>query len=193
MSKKLRPWRVLESKEVFGSGIFRLKVERLELPEGRVMPRYYVMDFPDWVHALAVTADQQMVMLRQYRHAGKDSFWEIPGGSMNWSAQEGATESPLEAAQRELKEETGYTSQKWLSVAQHHPNPALQSNRMHVFLALDCQLTDSPQLDAFEELQVELHPVKEVYKALDRGEIAHSLMAASLAAARSHLSSILGK
>lgn len=183
-------WLTLERKDIFHSKVFGLRAERVQLPDGRVMPAYYIMDFPDWVHILAVTPSLHFVMLCQYRHAAGESFLELPGGSTDPRAP---AESPLQAAQRELAEETGYTSKNWVHVISHSPNPALQSNQMHTFLAWDCELSQDPQLDDFEDLEVVLTPIADVFDLLDHGQINHSLMAASLAGARSHFKEILGK
>ena len=174
-------WKVLKSEDIFSSKIFRLRVDRCELPDGRIMPKYFVFDFLDWVHVIPVTSHGEIVVLEQYRHAAKDIFLEVPGGSLD------AGEEPLVGAQRELLEETGYTSSQWIELRSHFPNPALQSNRMRTYLAMDCVKTAEPHLDPFEDFQVRLMPIKDVYTALDDGKITHSLMIASLALARSRL------
>lgn len=145
------------------------------------MPKYFVFDFLDWVHILPVTSDGNLVMLRQYRHGAQESFLEVPGGALDLN------EGALVGAQRELVEETGYTSLDWHELPSHFPNPAIQSNRMRTFVAMDCQKTHEPMLDPFEDLRVEVMALRDVYAQLDRGEITHSLMAASLAMARGYL------
>lgn len=146
------------------------------------MPSYYVMEFPDWVNVVAVTDDGQMIMVDQYRHAGAADFLEIPGGSTH-----GPKEDPRLAGERELLEETGYRAREWISCGFHYPNPALQTNRMHTYLAVGCQKVQEPQLDPFEDLSVRLLPVQDVLARLHRGEIKHSLIAASLTLAVNEL------
>lgn len=176
-------WKVLNTEEIFKSGLFRLREDKCKLPDGRIMPRYYTFDFPDWVQAVAITKSGEMVMLTQYRHSAEKDFLEVPGGSMDPRT----TEEPLAAAQRELLEETGYTSSNWTCVGIQYPNPALQSNRLHTFLALDCEKTAEPSLDPFEDLEVKLMSIKDVYEKVHKGDVTHSLILSSLFLAQYYL------
>lgn len=169
-------WKVLKSTELMKARVFKLREDKCQLPDGRVMPSYYVMEFPDWVNVIPITADKKMVMIEQYRHAGGEVFLEIPGGSTH-----GEGEDPLEAAKRELLEETGYESSEWIYVGSHNPNPALQNNRMQTYLALNCRKVAEPSLDPFEDLTVKLMPVSEALERWRNGEIQHSIIAASIA------------
>ena len=145
------------------------------MPDGRVMPSYYVMEFIDWVNVIALTPDHQMIMVEQYRHAAGETFLEVPGGSTD------PGEEPLRSGQRELREETGYVSDEWLACGFHYPNPALQNNRMHTFLALNCRREGEPELDAFEDLVTVRMDVDEVFEHWLAGKIQHSIISASLA------------
>ena len=178
-----RTWKTLGSEEIFQSGFFRLRRDRCELPDQRVMPAYYVVEFTDWVHVLPLTKKGEAVMVRQYRYAAGEHFLEVPGGTCDPRAKE----SHEEAARRELREETGYTPGRMVYLGYHYPNPALQDNRMHSFLALDCELTHSPELDPYEDLTVELMNVSDLYKMVFAGEIRHSLNLGTLALALPHL------
>lgn len=168
-------WKVLKTKDIFKAGFFRLRADECQLPDGRVMPSYYVMEFVDWVNVVPVTADGQMVMVEQYRHAADEIFLEIPGGSTNPRG-----EDPRVAGERELLEETGYSAQEWVYCGYHFPNPALQSNKMHTFLALGCTKTQEPHLDPFEDLVTHLMPVADVIQKWRDGDIKHSIIASSL-------------
>jgi ADP-ribose pyrophosphatase len=181
-------WKVLQSKELLRLGFFRVKDETCQLPDGRVMPHYYILEFTDWVNVLPVTADGQVIAIEQYRHGSGQTHLEIPGGSLH----PGQSEEPRLAAQRELLEETGYASENWISCGFHYPNPALQSNRMHVFLALDCRKVSEPHLDPFEDLSVRTFQLKDFVSQWQSGQISHSLIAASVGLAMAKLRS-LGK
>ena len=172
----------MKSTELLKARFFRLRSDECELPDKRVMPSYYVMEFPDWVNVVPATPDGQLVMVEQYRHAGEEIFLEIPGGSTN-----GPGEDPLEAGRRELLEETGYASDEWIYCGFHFPNPALQNNKMHTYLALNCLKVQAPNLDPFEDLKVRLMSVNEAVEALNGGGIRHSLIAASMSLAVSRL------
>ncbi len=168
-------WKVLKSTELLKARLFRLRTDECELPDKRVMPSYYVMEFPDWVNIVPITADKQMILVEQYRHAGGDTFLEVPGGGTH-----GPKEDPKDAGVRELLEETGYESSEWIYCGFHCPNPALQTNRVHTYLALNCRKVAEPNLDPFEDLIVKLVPVTEALDLWGRGEIKHSLISASI-------------
>ncbi len=176
-------WEVLKSQIALTAGFFRLRIDECKLPDGRVMPRYHVFEFPDWVNVVAVTPDGKMVLVRQYRHAAGEEFLEIPGGGTDPKQHE----DPQTGGARELLEETGYEAGEWVSCGFQYPNPALQNNRMHVFLALGCKKMSEPKLDPFEDLTVELKPVGEVMRLWENGFFKHSLISSSLGLARRHL------
>lgn len=179
-------WKVLESKEIFSSGLFQLRSDRCELPDGRVMPRYYVMNFPDWVNVLPVTEDGRIILLKQYRHASGKVHIEIPGGSLDPHRNE----SVEDGAKRELLEETGYQCREFIKVGEHYPNPALQSNKMHSYLALGCREVQAQQLDPYEDLELYFCSMDQVKEHLQKGEIDHSIMIASIYQALNYLEKI---
>ncbi len=176
-------WKVLETKEIFSSGLFRLHTDKLELPDGRVMPRYYVMTFPDWVNVLPITKDGQVILVKQYRHASGEFHLEVPGGSVD----PGLNESIEAGARREMLEETGYDSSKMVKVSSHFPNPALQNNQMHTYIAYDSEKVQEQNLDEFEELELYFCSLERLEEHLYNGDINHSIMIASIAQALRHL------
>lgn len=107
MNQTIKEWKVLESEYLVRRPWLTARRDRLELPDGRIIPEYYVLEYPDWVNVIAITKDGQFVMERQYRHAARKISLELPCGVM----EEG--ETPLEAAQRELLEETGFGGGQW--------------------------------------------------------------------------------
>lgn len=180
----IEKWKVLDRWEIFKNRFINLRVDRCELPDGRLMPDYYVLDFVPWVHVIPVTKNGQIVMIRQYRHGAGEVFWEIPGGTTHPSTGD---EDPLMAAKRELLEETGYESDTWKLIGEHFPNPALQSNQMLLYLAQNCEKVAEPLLDPFEDIEVELMPIKDVFDRAESGGIKHSIVLAGLMMARRHL------
>jgi 8-oxo-dGTP pyrophosphatase MutT (NUDIX family) len=169
-------WKTLSTKELFRGGFFRLRVDECELPDGRVMPRYYVMEFPDWVNIVPVTDDNQILLVEQYRHATGEVCLEIPGGGID----PGSGEDPKRAVLRELAEETGYIPDDIRLVGVHRPNPAMQNNRMHTFIGYGCKLLQEPQLDPFEDIKVVKKSIPEVLQLILDGKIDHSIVVASI-------------
>ena len=176
-------WKALESEELLKAGLFRLRSDKCELPDGRVMPRYYVMEFPDWVNIVPVTLDGKIVMVEQYRHASGRVHLEIPGGSMD----PGSGEDPKRAALRELSEETGYVPDDIRLIGKHFPNPAMQNNAMWTYVGFGCRKLADPTPDPYEDIRVVHLPVNEVYDKIRSGEIDHSIIVASLLYAMSFL------
>jgi len=150
-------------------------------PSGKTM-RFSLIRAVDWVNVIALTRDEQVVLVRQYRPGIDSVCIEIPGGMVD----EG--EEPLVAAQRELVEETGYTSREWRPLGVVAPNPAIQNNRLHSFLALDAEATHDMQLDGNEVLALDVLPLAEVHELLRTGRIDHALVVAAFA----HLALQLG-
>jgi ADP-ribose pyrophosphatase len=136
---------------------------------GHEHPRVLI-DSPDWVNVIAVTKDDQLVLIRQYRFGIDETTLEIPGGMVE------PGEDPAVAAARELEEETGYVPGRVVKLGQVHPNPALQGNRCHSYLALDCVKAHEGQQDLGEDIAVELHPRSHVPRLILGGAITHSLV-----------------
>ena len=180
-------WKQLESNKVMETKLFQFRIDKCETSDGRVMPRYYVLDFPAWVQVIALTKDRKIVVVDQYRYPGQGQFLELPGGT----SDPRTGETVLQAAQRELLEETGYKSDCWIEVGFHYPNPALQTNQCYVFLAVECEKYCEPQLDPFEELTVRVMPIKAFKETLRSSPKAHALIMASLFLAEPHLEAVI--
>lgn len=171
---RTRRWKVIESEYVYRRPWLTARRERLQLPDGRIVPEYYVLDYPEWVNVIAITTEGDFVMERQYRHGAGVTCYELPCGV----AEEG--ETPLQAAQRELEEETGYTGGEWSEVMTISANPGSMSNMTHCFLARGVEKTTSPHLDSTEELTVHLLSRDTVRHLLETNQILQALMAAPL-------------
>ena len=143
-------------------------------PSGKTM-RFSLIRAVDWVNVIALTRDEHVVLVRQYRPGIDSVCIEIPGGMVD----EG--EEPLVAAQRELLEESGYTAREWRRLGVVAPNPAIQNNRLHSFLALDAQPTHDMHLDGNEVLALDVTPLADVQAMLRSGRIEHALVVAAFA------------
>ncbi len=170
-----RSWTLLGSRDLSDHRIFRVREDRYRLEPAGAERDFVVLDSPDWVNVVALTDDGRVVLIRQYRHGIQRVTLEIPGGMVD------AGESPQAAAVRELQEETGYVAGRVKFLGRVSPNPAIQNNSCHSFLAEDCRLTASPRPDPFERIEVLTRPLDEIPGMIHREEISHALVVVAFA------------
>lgn len=168
-----KPWTLLRRTEVADCRVFEVQAHlcrREGLPGEHT---FYCLESADWVNVIAVTTDARVVLIRQWRHGAGGPILEIPGGMVD----EG--EEPQAAAARELAEETGYRAKRWSALGSVNPNPALFGNRLHTFLAEDCEPVESIHNDAHEQTIVELVDREAIPELLRAGRIDHALVLAA--------------
>lgn len=134
-----------------------------------------MLDAPDWVNVIALTPKKEVILVEQYRFGTERPSLEIPGGVCDRG------ESPLEAARRELEEETGYTSARWSSLGQVSANPAIQNNYNHFFVAEECSPVGETNFDRHERIIVHKVPFEQFLDLIREGVVDHSLMVAAVA------------
>lgn len=169
-----KPWPVVSSTVEADYRIFALRRDRAVSPRTGEPHDFIVLECRDWVNVIPLTPDREVVMVCQYRHGIRELTLEIPGGLVD---REDA--DPGEAARRELLEETGYAPRELLPLGSVHAQPAVQDNRCHTYLALDCVPVAAPAPDAGEDLRVVTVPVDEVPRRVAAGEITHGLVLAA--------------
>src|SRR5688572_17208927 len=147
----IKPWKILESTYLRP----RFRIDKCEVANGAVFEPI-VFEFHPWANVLALTKNKEAVLVKQYRHGVQDVLLELPGGIVD------NDENPLEGARRELLEETGYAASDIVEVGKLYPNPAIQSNIMYCFLALDVEKVAVQKLDESEDIEVHLVPLDEL-------------------------------
>ena len=163
-------WKVSSSKQILRDRWISIRADTCCTPDGVVISPYYVLEYPDWVNVVAVTPQEEIVLVRQYRHGIGQTLLELPCGEV-----EKEDASPLEAARRELLEETGYQAEAFTSTGILAPNPATHNNSTHCFLATGCRRIASPTQDEAERTEVVLMPLPEFAESLLAGGLSQAL------------------
>ena len=165
-------WACEKSEPVADCRVFRVRRDVSCSPRDGRAHDFYVIEAPDWINVIPLTAEGQVVLIEQYRHGTGEVTLEIPGGMVD------PGESPAETAARELLEETGYAAGEVVALGRLRPNPAIQNNWIHIFLAPDVQFRHAPAFDGTEHTVVRLVPLDEVPALISEGRITHSLVVA---------------
>lgn len=169
-----RPWRRLHQGEEHDLTILRIREDRFEDPRDASAHPRVIITAPDWVTVVAFTPEQEAILIRQFRFGAEANTLEVPGGAVD------AGETPAAAAARELEEETGFRATQLVFLGAVHPNPAVQTNRCHTFLALGCVATNAPTPDAGEDIEVVLVAKDALRGLVKEGAITHALVVAAL-------------
>ncbi len=170
-----RKWKVLRSEHILHIGPWlNVRQELVELPSGKQIPTWFVLEFPDWINVIALTRDGRFVMEDQYRHGLGQTHYELVAGMID----EG--ETPLQAAQRELREETGFGGGNWQLYMTLSPNPTNHNNLSYTFLATGVEKIEEPHQEPTEDIHVHILTRQEVEQLLAQGEIIQALHAAPL-------------
>ncbi|GIW71404.1 MAG: ADP-ribose pyrophosphatase [Planctomycetota bacterium] len=168
------PWRTLEERELLDCRIFRAVQVRRRSPLDGSEHTFYLMRSPDWVNVIALTADDEIVLIEQWRHGTAQAHLEIPGGIVD------PDESPARAALRELEEETGYRPAELWQLGVCRPNPAFLDNRCTTFLARGCRPCAAPRPEGTEQIRIRLEPFARVPALIASGAIDHAIVLVAL-------------
>lgn len=175
--KKLKQdiWQTLSSEYLFRRPWLTVRKDSYKLPDGRIMPEYYMLEYPDWVNTIAITTDKKFVMVSQYRPGLKQNNYELCSG-----VSEKSDKDMEAAARRELLEETGFGGGCWREYMVISANPSTTNNLVHCFVAEDVKPVCKSHPDDMEDVKVHMLTVDEVRDLLLKNEIKQATHLASL-------------
>ncbi len=160
-------FRRINTRKAYESKIFELEFRDYEHSDGSVHKDLAVLNSNDAANVIAITPNQKIVLVNQFRFGIDDTTIEIPGGLVE------PEEDPMEAVKRELTEETGYTADKYQYLGKVYANPVFQSNFIHHYIAYDAVQTGVQSLDPAEDIDILTMDVLEVLKRLQSGYFMH--------------------
>jgi ADP-ribose pyrophosphatase len=168
-------WQLLKSEYLIQDQWLSLRADTCQLPNGRTIAPYYVLEYPPWVTIVALARDHQVVLVRQYRHGVQQTVLELPSGTVDPTDA-----SPLAAVQRELLEETGYASQDVIETGRLSPNSANHANLTYCFLAREAEQIAEPTPEDMEHGETVLMPLMDVVRLASTGGLLQALHVGAL-------------
>lgn len=171
----IKPWEKIRSKQLGDFRIFKLRTDTKISPRTGKEHEFFILDTANWVNIVAVTPDQKLVMVEQYRHGSNTVELEIPGGLM-----EPHETDPVATGVRELREETGYEGENARLLGRVYSNPAIFNNTTFTVLIENCRLKHAVEFDSGEDLITRLVPVADLPKLVADEKISHSLVVVAL-------------
>jgi 8-oxo-dGTP pyrophosphatase MutT (NUDIX family) len=171
---EIKPWIRKSSQRLANCKVFGVSESVSICPRTQDEHNFYFIDTADWVNIVPLTADNEVVFIRQFRHGSEKITLEIPGGMID------PGEDPETAAVRECLEESGYQAGLIEPLGVLNPNPAIFPNQLHTYLARDCSLVAQIANTSTEHTEVELIALEALPELLQAGEIDHALVVATL-------------
>ncbi|MEW5910172.1 MAG: NUDIX hydrolase [Thermodesulfobacteriota bacterium] len=167
----MQGWKIIKREYPCTFKVLRVQEKIVENPRTGQRMEVQAILTPNWVMVLPLTSDNEVVMVRQYRHGIEDFCLELPGGLVDDDEA-----SPILSAQRELIEETGYDARKFHPLGWSYPQPAILNNRGYFYLAQDVFWVKSPDLDEGEDIQIVTIPMKDIDQKIKEKEIVHGMV-----------------
>jgi len=173
----VKPWLTVEENKEYSTPIFNLlkRRTRLDSVDENLEGDFYILEAPPWINVIPITPDGEIILVEQFRHGTQSRTLEIPGGMVD------AGENPLVGAQRELLEETGYSSESWKSLGKVSSNPSMMNNFTHMYVAEDCEYVGAQNPDEHERIEVHRLAMQQFLEYVEDGSIHHAIVLAAVA------------
>lgn len=171
---RIKKWSIKNSHILLEDHWIKVRADDCITGDGVIISPYYVLEYPNWVHTVVINNKDEVLIVEQYRHGAGNIFFELPCG-----IQDKKDGSPLEAARRELMEETGYTGD-FVFVGKTYPNPASHSNSIYTFLVTNPVKYFHPQNNPAEILDYQFIDIERVLAMVDKGKFGQALHISSL-------------
>ena len=166
VKSNLKKWEILEEKTVYEcTPWIRVDVQKIKLPDGKIVDDYHQLVMPESVVVYPVIFDDKVLMLEVYRHGVGDTTHLFPGGFIDQG------ETPLDAAKRELLEETGFGGGEWKSMGSYVPNSNYGGGKVHMFKVAGVEKVQPPNSGDLEETEIHLMNREMLMKAVSDGRI----------------------
>lgn len=178
-----KKWLIKDKKSILKTRLFEIFNLECFLPSKKVEHNFYSISIFDWVNVFALTDDDRVILVKQHRLGKNVVTYEVPAGMID------KDEDPMDAAKRELAEETGFVPGKVVLLKKISVNPAIQTNNCYFYLALNCRKEQNVNFDISEEIEVVIMDKKELFNSLNEDLIDNSLAFLSIILARDYLKS----
>ena len=162
-------FKILTKEYISNHQYFTARKDSYQTSTGKIVDPYFVVELPECVLALAITKENEVLLVEQYRHAIQQQSIEFPGGFID------KNETPETAIIRELQEETGYSFTNYYYLGKTYSNPGVLTNATHLFVATGGQKTSEQSLDANEEISIMLKPLEVVKKMIEAYQFKQSM------------------
>lgn len=171
----IEPWVTTKEQVEYTTKIFKVLSREMKIESEGHLATFSIVVAPDWINVIALTDENEVVLVEQYRYGIEESTLELPGGMVDHG------EHPKQTSIRELKEETGFEGNEVINLGKVSSNPAMLTNYTHTYLIKGCKRVSEQKLDGNERINVHVIPLQQFLDLVANGEVHHSLVVAAVA------------